>query len=68
MVKKLKDQIEGKGFEELSENIRREGQGVTGAILEEAIKIRGARAAFGHHLHVSGMRADPASSPETTRA
>lgn len=43
MVKKLKGQIEGKEFEELSEMIRREGQGVTGAMLEEAIKNRGAK-------------------------
>ena len=43
MVEKLKDQIEGKGLEELSKTIRCEGQSVTGAILEEAIKIRGAK-------------------------
>ena len=43
MVEKLKDQIEGQGLEELSETIRREGQSVTGALLEEAIRIRGAK-------------------------
>jgi len=31
MVDKLKDQIQGKSFEELSELLRREGQGLTGA-------------------------------------
>ena len=34
MVKKLSGEIEGKDFEELSELLRREGQAVTGALLE----------------------------------
>lgn len=42
MIEKLKDKIEGKGFEELSEAVRREGRDVSGAILEEVIKSRGA--------------------------
>ena len=42
MVDQLKDEIEGKGFEELSETLRRKGHSVTGAILEEVLKSRGA--------------------------
>ena len=42
MIDKLKDEIEGKGFEELSELLRSKGQSVTGAILEEVLKSRGA--------------------------
>jgi hypothetical protein len=42
MIDKLKDKTEGKGFEEISEMLRREGQSVTGAILEEMLKSRGA--------------------------
>src|SRR5215475_152471 len=43
MVKKLSKDIEGKDFQELSEKLRQEGQTVTGAILEEVIKSRGAK-------------------------
>jgi len=42
MIDKLKDKIEGQGFEELSEMLRREGHSVTGAILAEVLKSRGA--------------------------
>src|SRR5438093_4977047 len=42
MIKKLEKEIEGKGFEELSQMLLREGQSVTGAILEEVLKSRGA--------------------------
>jgi hypothetical protein len=43
MVKKLTAESEGKSFEELSNLLRREGQVVTGAILEEVLRSRGAR-------------------------
>jgi hypothetical protein len=43
MVKKLTMESEGKSFEELSELLRREGQAVTGALLEEVLRSRGAR-------------------------
>jgi len=43
MVEKLNNQVEGKGFEELSELLRREGKSVTGAIFEEGLKSRGAK-------------------------
>ena len=50
MIKKLEKESEGKGFEELSEMLFREGHSVTGAILEEVLKSRGAaeRAATAH--------------------
>ena len=43
MVNKIKDQIEGKSFEEISDLLRQEGHSITGAILEEVIKSRGAK-------------------------
>jgi len=43
MVKKLTAESEGKSFEELSDLLRREGQAVTGALLEEVLRSRGAR-------------------------
>ena len=43
MVKKLEKEIAGKSFEELSDLLLREGQSVTGAILQEVLKSRGAR-------------------------
>ena len=43
MVKKLSAEIDGKSFEELSDLLRREGQAVTGAILEEVLRSRGAK-------------------------
>jgi hypothetical protein len=55
MVEKLKDKIEGKGYEELRETIRRERQGVTGTILEEVIKFA-RQAAFSRHLCVPKVR------------
>jgi Uncharacterised protein family (UPF0236) len=42
MMEKLSQEVEGKSFEELSELLRREGQSVTGAILAEVLKSRGA--------------------------
>ena len=50
MVKKLEKEIAGKSFEELSDLLLREGQSVTGAILQEVLKSRGAgeRAATRH--------------------
>jgi hypothetical protein len=50
MIKKLEKEMEGKGFEELSELLLRAGQSVTGAILEQVLKSRGsaARAASTH--------------------
>jgi hypothetical protein len=44
MIEKLEKEIEGKGFEELSDLLRREGQQVSGAVLEEVLKSRGAKA------------------------
>lgn len=44
MIEKLEKEIEGKDFEEISDLLLREGQGVTGAVLEEALKSRGAQA------------------------
>lgn len=43
MVKKIKEQIAGKSFEEISDLLRREGHSLTGAILQEVIKSRGAQ-------------------------
>lgn len=50
MIEKLEKEVEGKAFEEISDLLRREGQGVTGAVLEEVLKSRGseARAATTH--------------------
>ncbi len=45
MVKKLKGQVGGKSFEEISDLLRLEGKSITGAILEEVIKSRGAEQA-----------------------
>lgn len=42
MIERLSEETEGKGFEELSELLRREGKLVTGAIFEELLKSRGA--------------------------
>src|SRR5437667_11491486 len=42
MVKKIKDQVADKDFEAISELLRAEGQSVTGAILQEVIRSRGA--------------------------
>src|SRR5437870_3623762 len=43
MIKKLTMESEGKSFEELSDLLRREGQAVTGALLAEVLRSRGAR-------------------------
>jgi hypothetical protein len=43
MVKKLTLESAGKTFEELSELVRREGQAVTGALLGEVVRSRGAK-------------------------
>jgi hypothetical protein len=43
MVKKLTVESEGKNFEELSELLRREGQAVTGVLLEEVLRSRGTK-------------------------
>lgn len=40
MVKKIKDQIVEKDFQEISELMRQEGQSITGAILQEVIRSR----------------------------
>src|SRR5215475_12571927 len=53
MIKKLSNDIEGKDFQELSENLRKEGQTVTGAILEEVLKSRGAKQLVAE-IHVCG--------------
>lgn len=45
MVKKIKDEVAGKGFEELSELLSKEGKTITGAVLEEVIKSRGTKQA-----------------------
>ena len=44
MIKQLQQEVEDKGFEELSELLRRAGQAVTGALLAEVLKSRGAQA------------------------
>jgi hypothetical protein len=43
MVKKIKDKIAGKSFDEISDILLQEGQTVTGAILAEVVKSRGAK-------------------------
>ncbi len=43
MVKKIRDKIAGKSFEEISDMLLQEGQTVTGAILSEVLKTRGAK-------------------------
>lgn len=43
MIEKLSQEVEGKGFEELSELLRRAGKSVTGAVFEEVLKSRGAQ-------------------------
>ena len=43
MIKKLGMASTGKSFEELSDLVRREGQAVTGALLGEVLRSRGAR-------------------------
>jgi hypothetical protein len=43
MIKKLSLASTGKSFEELSDLVRREGQAVTGALLGEVRRSRGAR-------------------------
>jgi hypothetical protein len=43
MVKKLTAESEGKSFEELSDLLRKAGQAVTGAILEEVLRSRGSK-------------------------
>lgn len=45
MVKKIKDEVAEKSFEELSDLIGKEGKTVTGAVLEQVIKSRGAKQA-----------------------
>jgi hypothetical protein len=45
MIKKLSMASAGKTFEELSELLRREGQAVTGALLGEMVRSRGAKEA-----------------------
>jgi len=44
MIEQLNKEVEEKGFEELSEMLRRAGQTVTGAVFEEVLKSRGAQA------------------------
>jgi hypothetical protein len=43
MIKKLTKESAGKSFEELSDLVRREGQAVTGALLGEVVRSRGAK-------------------------
>jgi Uncharacterised protein family (UPF0236) len=43
MIEKLDKEVEGKGFEEMSELLRREGKAVTAAVFEEVLKSRGAK-------------------------
>lgn len=43
MIEKLDKEVEGKGFEELSELLRREGKTVTAAVFAEVLKSRGAK-------------------------
>lgn len=43
MIEKMSKEVEGKGFDDLSELLRREGKSVTGAIFEEVLKSRGAK-------------------------
>jgi hypothetical protein len=43
MVEKLRDEIGGKDFEELSALLGREGRRLTGALFEEVLKSRGAK-------------------------
>ncbi len=43
MIEKLNKEVEGKGFEELSELLRREGKTVRSAVFEQALKSRGAK-------------------------
>lgn len=45
MVKKLTVESEGKNFEELSELLQREGRALTGALLAEVLRSRGAKEA-----------------------
>lgn len=40
MVKKIKDKVEDKDFQEISELLHKEGQSITGAILQEVISSR----------------------------
>jgi hypothetical protein len=51
MIKKLTMASAGKSFEELSELLRREGQAVTGALLGEVLRSRGAQE-LGARTHV----------------
>jgi hypothetical protein len=48
MVKKLTRESVGKSFEELSNLVRQEGQAVTGALLGEVVRSRGAKEAAAH--------------------
>jgi hypothetical protein len=43
MVKKIKEEVQGQSFEEMSDLLRREGHSITGAILQEVIGSRGAK-------------------------
>lgn len=43
MVREIKDKIAGKSFDEISDILLQEGQTVTGAILAEVVKSRGAK-------------------------
>src|ERR1044071_5208265 len=44
MIEQLNNEVEEKGFEQLSELLRRAGQAVTGAVFEQVLKSRGAQA------------------------
>ena len=48
MVKKLTVESEGKNFEELSELLQQEGRALTGALLAEVLRSRGAKEAAAH--------------------
>jgi hypothetical protein len=67
MIEQLHKEVEGKGFEELSELLRRAGQTVTGAILAEVLKSRGAQAQAAHTHICAGCGRSLTRQPKLQR-
>jgi hypothetical protein len=58
MVEKLRDEIGGKDFEELSALLGREGRRLTGALFEEVLKSRGGERARPGQACMRGLWTD----------